>query len=135
MVSKIVYMLFDELNTVIDSYRSTLTGRRKIYKFYRFIEIGGRRYFIGMIFNHHKEGNVIFAETVCSDFLFKTLEISIQPFKNSIKYQQKYYTHVGPSTSYLFMRNDDHIMKYLDWTPEMLKYFIDQLKLFLVEII
>lgn len=135
MVLKNQSMLINELNDVANSYRSLFTGRRNSFVKDSMIKIGGRSYYLNMAFNHHKYGNFISIEGRYQDNLFKTLEMQIQPSKNVLKYHSLCYTASGPSRSYLFMRTDSHIYTYLIWTPEMLKNYIDQLKLLLVKLV
>ena len=123
--------MYKELLNVLDLYRGSFSGRRN-YINGKNIKIGGRNYTLNLYYGCFLEGCrlICFREYVN---IYNCLDISLEPHKTVIKRIKTAYLECGPSTSSLKMLNEDHIMKYMDWTKEMMKEFIDNLKLFLIE--
>ena len=125
--------MYKELLDILDLYRGSFSGRRN-YINGKNIKIGGRNYTLNLYYGCFQEG----CKLICfreNGKTYNCLDIRFEPHKTIIKCIKTAYLECGPSTGSLKMLNEDHIMKYMDWTKEMMKEYIDHLKLFIVELI
>ena len=125
--------MYKELLDILDLYRGSFSGRRN-YINGKNIKIGGRNYTLNLYYGCFREG----CRLICfreNGKTYNCLDIRFEPHKTVIKCIKTAYLECGSSRGSLKMLNEYHIMKYMDWTKEMMKEYIDHLKLFIVELI
>lgn len=129
----------NELMNVLDSYRSSFSGRRKTFA-HKEVKIGGREYDLNFWFNDPHFGRQILLSTLYDKETHKTtkmLEIDFRPEYNLIRYMEQYYSKDSlpdSSTSYI-LNSYDLIKEVMSWDSKEFNEFIDNLKLFLIEIV
>ena len=129
----------NELMNVLDSYRSSFSGRRKTFG-HKEVKIGGREYDLNFWFNDPHFGRQILLSTLYdkeTHKITKMLEIDFTPEYNLIRYMEHYYSKDSlpdSSTSYI-LNSYDLIKVHMSWDSKEFNEFIDNLKLFLVEIV
>ena len=132
-------MFSEELNNVLDSYRTTFSGRRKTFGQKDF-KIGGRKYQLNFWFNDPHYGCQLTLSTLYDEETYqicRMLEINFRPEDTRICFWRKYYPKgrfPGPSSGTLLkMMSESNIKEHMSWDLEMFEEFINNLKIFLIE--